>query len=76
MRFIITGASGSFVKRRDMVVGVLSATIGMLGIARFLLAFLGDLDGLIRRGARQFKFVDRTFNLSAATSALTLIRNR
>lgn len=35
-------ASGSFVKRRDMVVGVLGATIGILGIARFFLAFIGD----------------------------------
>jgi radical SAM superfamily enzyme YgiQ (UPF0313 family) len=25
--------------------------------------FLGELDGLFRRGARNFKFVDRTFNL-------------
>ncbi len=30
-------------------------------------AFLGELDGLIARGARQFKFVDRTFNLSVTT---------
>lgn len=35
-------ASGSFVKRRDMVVGVLGATIGILGIARFFLAFISD----------------------------------
>jgi hypothetical protein len=35
-------ASGSFVKRRDMVVGVLSATIGILAIARFLLGFMSD----------------------------------
>lgn len=35
-------ASGSFMKRRDMVVGVLSATIGMLAIARFLLGFLSE----------------------------------
>ena len=35
-------ASGSFVRRRDMVVGVLGATIGILGIARFFLSFLGD----------------------------------
>jgi len=33
-------ASGSFVKRRDMVVGVLGATIGILGIARFFLGFV------------------------------------
>lgn len=35
-------ASGSFVKRRDMVVGVLGATIGILAIARFFLAFVSD----------------------------------
>jgi radical SAM superfamily enzyme YgiQ (UPF0313 family) len=34
--------------------------------------FLADLDRLIERGARQFKFVDRTFNLSAVTSARIL----
>jgi radical SAM superfamily enzyme YgiQ (UPF0313 family) len=34
--------------------------------------FLGDMDRLIQRGARQFKFVDRTFNLSAATSTRIL----
>ena len=28
--------------------------------------FLADLEGLIERGARQFKFVDRTFNLRQA----------
>lgn len=34
------------------------------GVRRFETeAFLGALDGLIARGARQFKFVDRTFNL-------------
>ena len=30
--------------------------------------FLADMDDLIQRGARQFKFVDRTFNLSPKTS--------
>ena len=30
--------------------------------------FLGDMQTLIDRGARQFKFVDRTFNLKADTS--------
>lgn len=35
-------------------------------------AFLAALDVLYRRGARQFKFVDRTFNLKAATSARIL----
>lgn len=30
--------------------------------------FLAALDGLYRRGARTFKFVDRTFNLKIATS--------
>jgi radical SAM superfamily enzyme YgiQ (UPF0313 family) len=34
--------------------------------------FLADLNRLIQRGARQFKFVDRTFNLSAATSGKIL----
>lgn len=31
-------------------------------------AFLAALDALYRRGARQFKFVDRTFNLNVKTS--------
>ena len=35
-------------------------------------AFLAALDILYRRGARQFKFVDRTFNLKTATSARIL----
>lgn len=35
-------------------------------------AFLQALDGLYARGARTFKFVDRTFNLKAATSAKIL----
>ena len=30
--------------------------------------FLADMEDLIQRGARQFKFVDRTFNLSPKTS--------
>lgn len=30
-------------------------------------AFLADLDHLIRRGARRFKFLDRTFNLSISS---------
>lgn len=30
--------------------------------------FLSEMDLLIQRGARQFKFVDRTFNLSISTS--------
>ncbi len=30
-------------------------------------AFLVDMDRLIERGARQFKFIDRTFNLSVPT---------
>lgn len=34
--------------------------------------FLADMDRLIERGARQFKFIDRTFNLSAATSSRIL----
>lgn len=29
-------------------------------------AFLSDMEGLIRRGAKAFKFLDRTFNLDAA----------
>lgn len=31
-------------------------------------AFLGEMDALYRRGARHFKFVDRTFNLNIKTS--------
>jgi hypothetical protein len=34
--------------------------------------FLGELDALYARGARTFKFVDRTFNLKAAASAKVL----
>lgn len=34
--------------------------------------FLADLDSLIRRGARSFKFVDRTFNLSPTISGAIL----
>ena len=34
--------------------------------------FLGELDSLYARGARTFKFVDRTFNLKAAASAKIL----
>ncbi|HAV61785.1 MAG TPA: B12-binding domain-containing radical SAM protein [Verrucomicrobiales bacterium] len=34
--------------------------------------FLQALEGLLRRGARQFKFVDRTFNLNLATSSSIL----
>jgi radical SAM superfamily enzyme YgiQ (UPF0313 family) len=33
---------------------------------------LASLEGLIERGARQFKFVDRTFNLNLATSRAIL----
>jgi radical SAM superfamily enzyme YgiQ (UPF0313 family) len=35
-------------------------------------AFLSEMEGLIARGARQFKFVDRTFNLSIPISARIL----
>lgn len=31
--------------------------------------FLGEMEALLGRGVRQFKFVDRTFNLKAETSA-------
>ncbi|MFT3802956.1 MAG: DUF4080 domain-containing protein [Burkholderiaceae bacterium] len=34
--------------------------------------FLGELDALYRRGARRFKFIDRTFNLKVATSVAIL----
>lgn len=34
--------------------------------------FLADMDRLIQRGLRQFKFVDRTFNLSIQTSSRIL----
>jgi radical SAM superfamily enzyme YgiQ (UPF0313 family) len=34
--------------------------------------FLSDMDALIAKGARQFKFVDRTFNLSIPTSTRIL----
>ena len=35
-------------------------------------ALLENLDNLLRRGVRQFKFVDRTFNLNLATSRALL----
>ncbi len=35
-------------------------------------ALLADLEKLLRRGVRQFKFVDRTFNLNLATSRTLL----
>lgn len=41
----IPRASGSFVKRRDVVVGVLGATIGMLATARYLVSFVGSRFG-------------------------------
>ncbi len=34
--------------------------------------FLGELDRLLARGARQFKFLDRTFNLNVEVSATIL----
>jgi radical SAM superfamily enzyme YgiQ (UPF0313 family) len=34
--------------------------------------FLGEMQSLIDRGARQFKFIDRTFNLSISTSSRIL----
>jgi radical SAM superfamily enzyme YgiQ (UPF0313 family) len=34
--------------------------------------FLKEIDRLVQRGARQFKFVDRTFNLSPSTSTKIL----
>jgi radical SAM superfamily enzyme YgiQ (UPF0313 family) len=34
--------------------------------------FLADMDRLIQRGARQFKFIDRTFNLNITTSSKIL----
>jgi radical SAM superfamily enzyme YgiQ (UPF0313 family) len=34
--------------------------------------FLEEMDRLIERGARQFKFIDRTFNLNIATSSRIL----
>jgi radical SAM superfamily enzyme YgiQ (UPF0313 family) len=37
-----------------------------------LARFLAEIDSLIQRGARQFKFVDRTFNLSPKTSTAIL----
>jgi radical SAM superfamily enzyme YgiQ (UPF0313 family) len=37
-----------------------------------LTKFLAALDGLLARGARQFKFVDRTFNLHLPTSTAIL----
>src|SRR5205807_2201136 len=42
-------------------------------VRAFALApFLAALERLIERGARRFKFVDRTFNLSPRTSAAIL----
>lgn len=35
-------------------------------------AFLNEMDKLIKRGARNFKFIDRTFNLKVSTSVAIL----
>ena len=35
-------------------------------------AFLHEMDKLIQRGARNFKFIDRTFNLKVSTSVAIL----
>lgn len=40
--------------------------------AAALEAFLGEMQKLLARGVRQFKFVDRTFNLNLATSKAIL----
>ncbi len=37
-----------------------------------LSAFLNEMDELIKRGARNFKFIDRTFNLKVSTSVAIL----
>ena len=43
------------------------------GVRAFPLeAFLWEMDGLLNRGCRTFKFVDRTFNLSPRTAAAIL----
>jgi len=44
------------------------SSLDKTAVAFDLVAFLNDMQTLIDRGARQFKFVDRTFNLKADTS--------
>jgi len=44
------------------------SSLDKTAVAFDLPAFLSHMQNLIDRGARQFKFVDRTFNLKAATS--------
>ena len=44
------------------------SSLDKTAVAFDLPEFLGHMQDLIDRGARQFKFVDRTFNLKAATS--------
>lgn len=44
------------------------SSLDKTAVAFDLPAFLQEMQGLIDRGARQFKFVDRTFNLKADTS--------
>ena len=39
-------------------------------------ALLKNLEELLYRGVRQFKFVDRTFNLNLATSKARLVEGR
>lgn len=48
------------------------SSLDKTAIAFSLDAFLTALDGLYQRGARNFKFVDRTFNLKVDTSARIL----
>lgn len=48
------------------------SSLDKTAIAFDLDAFLAEMDTLFRRGARNFKFVDRTFNLKVETSARIL----
>ncbi|MES2949408.1 MAG: DUF4080 domain-containing protein [Pseudomonadota bacterium] len=48
------------------------SSLDKTAVAFDLDAFLAEMDGLYQRGARNFKFVDRTFNLKIDTSARIL----
>ncbi len=63
-RVIYVEASRGCPYKCEYCLSSLDKSVRAFELDRFLL----EMDRLIERGARQFKFVDRTFNLSAATS--------
>lgn len=62
-RYIYVEASRGCPYRCEYCLSSLDKGVRSFEIGRFL----QDLDGLIQKGARHFKFIDRTFNLSVAT---------